>query len=79
MSQTFALTTDQMETLRAYADGKLGTRETIERAGLHDYADLLIAMSQNDLAMPKPADTPERAANVARARAILQPLLRRHD
>ena len=72
MSQTFALTPDQMETLRAYADGKLGTREAIKRAGLHDYADLLIAM-------PKPADTPERAANVERARAILQPLLRRHD
>jgi hypothetical protein len=69
---------NQLETLRAYAAGMLGTRQAIERAGLDDYADLMIALAQNDLAFPKPADTPKRRANVELARAILQPRLRRH-
>jgi hypothetical protein len=67
---------EQLDALRAYAAGQAGTRHTIERAGLRDYADLLIALAQNDLDLPKPAATPAHAANVARARAILQPLLR---
>ena len=66
----------RLETLRAYAAGRLGTRQTIERAGMHDYADLVIALAQNDLEMPKPAETPRREAHLARARAILQPRLR---
>lgn len=70
------LSVEQLDTLRAYAAGKLGTREAIAAAGLHDYADLVIALAQNDLALPKPADTPRREANVARARALLQPRLR---
>ena len=70
------LTPQQLETLRAYADGRFGTRQTIERAGMRDYADLIIALAQNDLAMPKPATTPQRDAQVVRARAILQPRLR---
>lgn len=68
--------TKQLEVLRKYADGLVGTRETIQRAGLRDYADLVIALAQNELEFPKPADTPERRAQVAKASAILQPLLR---
>jgi hypothetical protein len=66
----------QLEALQAYAAGQAGTRLTIERAGLRDYADLLIAIAQTDLPLPKPAATPTRDAHLARARAILQPLLR---
>ncbi len=66
----------QLKVLRDYAAGLLGTCRAIERAGLDDYADLVIALSRHDLDLPKPADTPERAANLERARAILQPLLR---
>jgi hypothetical protein len=68
----------QIDVLRQYAGGLLGTRQAIERAGLEDFADLLIALSQNDLLLPKPADTAERRANVELARAVLQPRLRRH-
>jgi hypothetical protein len=35
----------QIETLRRYAAGLLCTREAIERADLHDYADIVIAMT----------------------------------
>jgi hypothetical protein len=67
---------EQLEALRAYSAGRLGTRETIERMGMHDYADLVIALAQNDLEMPKPAATPAHEAHLVRARAILQPRLR---
>jgi hypothetical protein len=70
------LNSEQFDALRAYAAGRAGTRDTIERAGLDDYADLVIALAQNDLDLPKPAGTPAHEANVARARAILQPRLR---
>jgi hypothetical protein len=66
----------RLKVLRDYAAGLLGTRSAIERAGLDDYADLVIALSRLDLDFPKPADTPERSANIERARAILQPRLR---
>lgn len=66
----------QLKALRDYAAGLLGTRQAIERAGVEDYAELVIALARHDLDLPKPADTPEREANLARARAILQPLLR---
>jgi len=56
MSNEFA--PDQLDTLRAYAAGRLGTRETIERVGMHDYADLVIALAQNELDFPKPAADP---------------------
>lgn len=62
--------------LRRYAAGLLGTRSTIEAIGAHDYADLVIAMAQADLDFPKPPTTPAHEAQVARARALLQPLLR---
>ena len=77
MSQ--AISPDQLEVLRAYAAGQLGTRRAIEAVGAHDYADLVIALAQNDLDFPKPADTPAHAAHLARARAILQPRLRHGD
>jgi hypothetical protein len=67
---------NQLEALRAYAAGQLGTRQTIERAGMHDYADLVIALAQTGLAFPKPAATPRHEANLARAREILRPRLR---
>jgi hypothetical protein len=73
------LSPDQLNTIRAYAAGRLGTRATIDRAGMHDYADLLIALAQNDLDLPKPAATPAHEARVARARSILQPRLRHGD
>ena len=68
----------RLETLTDYANGLLGTREAIERAGLEDFADLLIALAQNDLSLPKPAETPSRNANVERACALLQPRLRNY-
>jgi hypothetical protein len=76
---TIDLDSDQLEALRAYAAGRLGTRATIDRAGMHDYADLVIALVQNELDLPKPAATPAHEARVARARAILQPRLRHGD
>jgi hypothetical protein len=71
-------TSEQLEALRDYAAGRLGTRQTIERAGLEDFADLVIALAENDLDLPKPADTPKRRANLELARALLQPRLRSH-
>lgn len=73
-----AINPTQFDALRQYAAGMLGTRQAIERAGLADFADLLIALAQAGLDLPKPADTPTRRAHVERARAILQPRLRRH-
>lgn len=66
----------RIKALRNYAAGLVGTRETIARAGLQDYADLVIAMTQNSLELPKPSETPQRSAHLERASAILQPLLR---
>jgi hypothetical protein len=66
----------QLKALRDYAAGLLGTRGAMQKAGVEDYAELIIALAQHDLDLPKPADTPERRANLERARAILQPRLR---
>jgi hypothetical protein len=77
MSQ--AISPDQLEALRAYAAGHIGTRRAIEAIGAHDYADLVIALMQSDLDFPRPAATPTHEANLARARAILQPRLRHAD
>jgi hypothetical protein len=73
---TITITQAQLETLRAYAAGRAGTRDTIEALGFRDYADLIIALAQTDLPFPKPDATPAHEANVARATAILQPRLR---
>ena len=73
------ITENELATLRAYAAGELGTRRAIEQLKLQDFADLVIALSQHDLDLPKPADTPLRAAQIAQARAILQPRLRHGD
>lgn len=70
------ITDNQLAALHAYAAGQLGTRRAIEQLQLHDFADLVIALSQHDLDLPKPAETPLRAAQIAQARAILQPRLR---
>jgi hypothetical protein len=70
---------EQLEVLRAYAAGQIGTRRAIDAIGAHDYADLVIALVQSDLDFPKPAATPTHEANLARARAILQPRLRHAD
>ncbi len=67
---------DRIKALREYAAGLVGTRESVARAGLHDYADLVIALAQNDLDLPKPSDTPQRRVHLERASAIPQPLLR---
>ena len=71
--------TDQQQAmiLRDYSEGRLGTRQAIEKLGLHDYADLIIALAQHDLDLPKPADTPERRRNFEAAWGILEPRLRR--
>jgi hypothetical protein len=71
------LSDDQIAALRDYAAGRLGTRRAIERLGARDYADLVIALMQNDLDLPKPVATPTHDAHLARARAILLPRLRR--
>ncbi len=68
-------TTEQLDILRTYAAGQLGTRAAIQSAGLEDYADLVIALAQNDLEFPRPALTPRHDAHLAKARAILQPRL----
>lgn len=65
----------QLKVLRDYAAGLLGTRHAIEKAGVEDYAELVIALAKHDLDLPKPADTAKRQANIERARVILQPLL----
>lgn len=67
---------EKLTVLYEYAAGHLGTRETIERLGFEDYADLVIALSTNDLPFPKPPDTPALLAHRERARAILMPRLR---
>jgi hypothetical protein len=55
-----------------------GPGRRIERAGLGDFADLLIALAQNDVGLAKPADTPSRRANLELARAALQPRLQQN-
>jgi len=74
---TKAATPEQLEVLSLYASGGAGTRATIERAGLGDYADLVIALVAHGLDFPRPAATRAHDAHLARARAILEPLLRR--
>lgn len=65
-----------LKAIRDYAAGLVGTRETLRRGGIGDYAELVITLAQHGLDLPKPADTAEHRANVERASAILQPLLR---
>jgi len=64
----------QLKALRDYATGLLRTRRAIERAGVEDYAKLVIALVQHDLDLPKPADTPARASSTAlRVSAVASP------
>jgi hypothetical protein len=76
---SLVISPDQLTALRAYAAGQVGTRRTIEAIGAHDYADLVIALAQNELDLPKPKVTPDHEAHLARLRAILQPRLRHGD
>jgi hypothetical protein len=71
-------TPQQLDVLRRYTAGQLGTRQAIERGGFEDFADLMTALAENNFDLPKPADTPKRRANVELARALLQPRLRQH-
>ena len=73
---TTALTPPQLEILRRYSAGDVGTRQTIEALGMRDYADLIIAPAQTDLPFPKPAESAVHVAHIAAASAILQPRLR---
>jgi len=68
---------EKIAVLKRYAAGTLGTRRTIEAIGGSDYADLITAMVAAHLAFPKPAPSARRDADLARARAILGPRLRR--
>jgi hypothetical protein len=43
---TSELSPHQLDLLRTYAAGFFGTRETIDRAGMHDYADPVIGMAK---------------------------------
>jgi hypothetical protein len=79
LRQLPAPTRDQLAALRDYAAGRLGTRQAMELAGVRDYAELIIALVQHDLGLPKPADTPLRQVHLRLARAILQPRLGHGD
>ena len=65
-----------LSVLYDYASGHAGTRATLDKLGLRDYADLIIELSRADLPLPKPEETPALAAHRERARAILLPRLR---
>ena len=67
--------TEKQHILQEYALGKLPTRRAIEKIGAHDYADLIIALSQHDLQLPRKS---AGAEHVRRATLLLQPLLRQH-
>lgn len=67
---------ERFSVLYDYASGRAGTRATLDRLELRDYADLIVALAGADLPLPKPEDTPVLAAHRERARAILQPRLR---
>jgi len=66
----------QLAVLIDYSEGRLLTRDTIEKLGLDDYADLIIELSQRDLPFPRPQESEARMRSLALATAILQPLLR---
>lgn len=67
---------EKLSVLYDYAASHIGTRTALDRLGLNDYADLVIALSAHDLAFPKPTETPTLLAHRERARAILLPRLR---
>lgn len=63
--------------LDAYSMGNVGTRAAIEKLGLDDYANLLIALASRNLPFPRPAHSEALFAHEARAHAILLPRLTR--
>jgi hypothetical protein len=44
----------------------------MELAGFRDYAELIIALAQHELGLPKSSGTPRRQVHLRLARAILQ-------
>ena len=66
---------EKQRTLQAYSRGNLTTRAAIEAIGACDYADLIIALAQRDLKLPRKS---AGAEHVRRATEILQPLLQPH-
>lgn len=67
---------ERLSVLYEYAAGHTGTRTTIDKLGLRDFADLMIELARHDLPLPKPEETPALKAHRERARAILQPRLK---
>jgi hypothetical protein len=55
---------EQLKGLRDYAAGRVGTRETMRRAGLNDYAELIIALLEHDLDLPKFAGTQQQRVHL---------------
>lgn len=55
--------TAELDPLLAYSLGKIDRHQAIERLGCRDYAELLVALGDNDLSMPLPdPDEIERQA-----------------
>ena len=54
----------QEDPLVAYSQGRLARRDAIRLTGLRDYADLLIALGEADVPMPRPSprDIEDQAA-----------------
>jgi hypothetical protein len=67
---------ERLAALYDYAAGHAGTRATIDKLGMRDFADLIIELARHDLALPRPEETPALKAHKDKARAILQPRLR---
>lgn len=67
---------ERLTLLYEYASGHAGTRSTMDKLGLSNYAELLIELSSHDLPLPKPDDTPVLKAHRDKAREILEPRLR---
>ena len=64
---------DRVAILQGYAEGRIGYRAAIDRLGMEGFADLLVAVSQAGLSLPRVSAGPE---NVAHLVAILRDRLR---
>lgn len=63
---------DPDDILLAFSKGEIGKAEAIERAGLRDYAELLMALGKRGLAMPSlpPHEVREMTENFLRVRRM---------
>jgi len=50
------MTNQNLKILLAYSEGRLSRRDAIERLGLRDSADLLVALGDAGLMMPMPSE-----------------------